>query len=66
LERLTAIADERGITQLVAEVLPENRLMLDVLRDGFGAHVTFHEGIEMVEFPASSWRLAHERFKSGA
>lgn len=66
LERLTAIAEERGITTLVAEVLPENRLMLDVFRDGFDAHVAFHEGIESVEFPASSWRLARERFESGA
>jgi GNAT superfamily N-acetyltransferase len=66
LERLAAIAEEHGITQLVAEVLPENRLMLDLLRDGFDAHVTFHEGIETVEFPASSWRLANERFESGA
>jgi GNAT superfamily N-acetyltransferase len=66
LERLTAIAEERGITQLVAEVLPENRLMLDVFRDGFDAHVAFHEGIESVEFPTSSWRLARERFESRA
>jgi GNAT superfamily N-acetyltransferase len=66
LERLTAIAEERGITQLVAEVLPENRLMLDVFRDGFDAHVTFHGGIERVEFPSSSWRLARERFEAGS
>jgi GNAT superfamily N-acetyltransferase len=66
LERLTAIAEERGITQLVAEVLPENRLMLDVFRDGFDAHVSFHEGIETVEFPTSSWRLARERFDAVA
>jgi GNAT superfamily N-acetyltransferase len=66
LERLTAIAEERGITRLVAEVLPENRLMLDVFRDGFDAHVAFHEGIETVEFPTSSWRLARERFESSA
>jgi GNAT superfamily N-acetyltransferase len=66
MERLTGIAEDRGITQLVAEVLPENRLMLDVFRDGFDAKVAFHEGIERVEFPASSWRLAHERFESPA
>jgi len=66
LERLATIAEERGITRLVAEVLPENRLMLDVFRDGFDAHVAFHEGIERVEFPSSSWRLARERFDSRA
>jgi hypothetical protein len=48
----------------VAEVLPENRAMLDVFRDGFDAHVAFHEGIDTVEFPTSTWRLARERFGS--
>jgi GNAT superfamily N-acetyltransferase len=62
LERLAAVAEERGITQFVAEVLPENRLMLDVFRDGFDARVALRGGIEMVTFPTSSWRLARERF----
>ena len=46
----------------VAEVLPENRAMLDVFRDGFDAHVALHEGVGTVEFPTSTWRLARERF----
>jgi GNAT superfamily N-acetyltransferase len=66
LERLCAVAEQRGITQFVAEVLPDNQLMLDVFRDGFDAHVAFHEGTETVEFPTSSWRLARERFGSSA
>ena len=64
LERLAAVAEQHGITQFVAEVLPDNRMMLDVFRDGFDAHVAFHEGIETVEFPTSAWRLARERFGS--
>jgi hypothetical protein len=43
-------------------VLPENQGMLDVFRDGFGAHVALHEGIDTVEFPTSAWRLAREHF----
>jgi GNAT superfamily N-acetyltransferase len=62
MEQIGAVAEERGITQFVAEVLPENRAMLDVFRDGFDAHVAFHEGPETVEFPTAAWRLARERF----
>jgi L-amino acid N-acyltransferase YncA len=62
VERLAALAERRGIRRFVAAVLPENRPMLDVFRDGFDAEVAFHDGTEMVEFPTSSWRLAHERF----
>jgi GNAT superfamily N-acetyltransferase len=64
MQRIGAVAQERGITHFVAEVLPENRAMLDVFRDGFDAHVALHEGIDTVEFPTSSWRLARERFCS--
>ena len=62
MERIGAVAEERGITQFVAEVLPENRAMLDVFRDGFDAHVAFHEGTDTVEFPTAAWRLARKRF----
>jgi GNAT superfamily N-acetyltransferase len=65
LERLATVAELRGITRFVAEVLPDNRLMLDVFRDGFDAYVAVHEGIDTVEFPTSAWRLARERFESG-
>jgi len=62
MQRIGAVAQERGITHFVAEVLPENRAMLDVFRDGFDAHVALREGIDTVEFPTSAWRLARERF----
>jgi GNAT superfamily N-acetyltransferase len=61
IERLAAVAEERGIAQLVAEVLPENRAMLDVFRHGFDARVAFHDGIETVVLPTSAWRLARAR-----
>ena len=63
IERLAAIAEERGITHFVAEVLSENRAMLDVFREGFDGRVVRHEGPEeRVEFLTSGWRLAQERF----
>ncbi|HTR73533.1 MAG TPA: GNAT family N-acetyltransferase [Solirubrobacteraceae bacterium] len=62
IERLGAVAEQRGIVNFVAEVLPENRAMLDVFRDGFDAHLTFHEGTDLVEFPTAAWRLARRRF----
>jgi acetate---CoA ligase (ADP-forming) len=63
IERLAVIAEERGITHFVAEVLVENQAMLDVFREGFDARVVHHEGPEeRVEFLTSGWRLAHERF----
>jgi acetate---CoA ligase (ADP-forming) len=62
IERLGVVAERHGITRFVAEVLPENRAMLDVFRDGFDAHVTCREGVDRVEFPTSAWRTASERF----
>lgn len=62
LERLGAIAEQRGITGFVAEVLPDNKQMLDVFRDGFDARVTWRGGIEAVEFPTSAWQLARDRY----
>ena len=62
LARLAAIAEERGIIRFIAEVLPENREMLQVFRDGFGARVAFREGTDAVEFATASWRLCDERF----
>jgi len=64
VERLAELAERRGISTLVAEVLPDNRLMLDVLRDGFDARVKWSEGVDEVEFPAASWRLARQRFEA--
>ncbi len=62
IERLGAVAERHGITRFVAEVLPDNRAMLDVFRDGFNAHVACRDGVDRVEFPTSAWRTAGERF----
>jgi GNAT superfamily N-acetyltransferase len=65
IERLAMTAEQRGITHFVAEVLSENRAMLDVFREGFDARVVHRDGPqERVEFLTSGWRLAHERFHS--
>lgn len=62
IARLAMIAEQRGITRFVAEVLCENRAMLDVFREGFDARVVRHDGPqERVEFLTSGWRLAHQR-----
>jgi len=67
IERLAVIAEQRGITHFVAEVLCENRAMLEVFREGFDARVVRHEGPqEQVEFLTSGWRVAHERFDRSA
>ncbi len=67
VERLAEIAEQRGITHLVAEVLCENHAMLDVFRDGFDARVVHHAGPqERVEFLTSGRRLARERFAAEA
>jgi len=65
IERLAAAAEQRGVTRFVAEVLPDNRAMLDVFRDGFDAQLSFRDGTDIVEFPTASWRLARERFGEG-
>ena len=66
IERLAVIAERHGITHFVAEVLFENRAMLDVFQQGFDARVVRHEGPEeRVEFLTSGWHLAHDRFGLG-
>jgi len=63
IERLAVIAEQRGITLFVAEVLSENHAMLDVFREGFDGRVIHREGPEKtVEFLTSGWRLARARF----
>ena len=65
IERLAIVAERRGITRFVAEVLCENRAMLDVFRGGFDARVVQHAGPEeRVELLTSAWHLARERFGS--
>jgi GNAT superfamily N-acetyltransferase len=64
VERLAVVAEERGITHFVAEVLCDNHAMLDVFREGFDGRVVRHEGPdERVEFLTEGWRLAHQRFR---
>jgi L-amino acid N-acyltransferase YncA len=58
IQTLATVAEDGGVTDFVAEVLPENHAMLDVFRNGFDAHVRFREGIDQVEFPTSAWRTA--------
>lgn len=66
IERLAIIAEQRGITHFVAEVLSENQAMLDVFREGFDGRVVRQDGSEKrVEFLTSGWRLARERFDMG-
>jgi len=62
LERLGELAERQGTDTFVAQVLGENRAMLEVFRDGFDARVSWREGLDFVEFPTSAWRLARERF----
>lgn len=64
IERLSELAEQRGITTFDAQVLPENRAMLDVFKDGFDAHLKWAEGVDRVEFPTSAWRLARERYSA--
>jgi GNAT superfamily N-acetyltransferase len=63
IKRLAIVAEQHGITHFVAEVLCENRAMLDVFREGFDGHVVRREGPEeRVEFLTAGWRMARERF----
>jgi GNAT superfamily N-acetyltransferase len=63
IEQLAVVAEQHGITCFVAEVLCENRAMLDVFREGFDARVVRRQGPEeRVEFLTSGWRLAQQRF----
>ncbi|MDN5762468.1 MAG: GNAT family N-acetyltransferase [Microlunatus sp.] len=52
LEHLADAARERGITEFVAEVLPQNRRMAQVFADaGYRVHQGYDEGVLMVDFP---------------
>ena len=57
-------AREQGIETLVAEVLPENHRMLDVLQDsGLPLHVRADRGVLHVELPAEMTPDARRRFE---
>lgn len=58
LIELAQLAEARQITCFFAEVLPENRDMLTIFCDGFGAETVGGRDEVDVEFPTSSWRRA--------
>ena len=60
--RLAQFAEEHRIPCFFAEVLPENRDMLAIFRDGFAAVTTASRDEVDVEFPTSRWRTAATRF----
>ena len=61
LIELVRCAESRQIKWLFAEVLPENRDMLTLFTDAFGARTVGRNGEIDVLFAASSWRRATER-----
>jgi N-acetylglutamate synthase-like GNAT family acetyltransferase len=62
--RLSQSAEEHHISHFFAEVLPENRDMLAVFRDGFTTVSRDRPDATAIEFPTSGWRAAHKRFES--
>ena len=51
LEHLAAIAQELGVEQFTAEVLPQNRRMLNVFKEaGYAVHHHFEDGVVEVAF----------------
>ena len=51
LEHLAAIAQELGVEQFTAEVLPQNRRMLNVFKEaGYAVHHHFEDGVVEVPF----------------
>jgi GNAT superfamily N-acetyltransferase len=65
IRELAAVAKTHGVTHFTAQVLPENREMLSVFRDGFDARIDFRHGIDAVEFETADGRLAGERLAAG-
>ena len=61
LIRLARVAEGHGISELVAEVLPENHDMLAVLHDAFRARERHVGGVVDLEFPTASWATARKR-----
>jgi hypothetical protein len=62
--RLAQSAEENQISHFFAEVLPENRDMLAVFRDGFTTVSRSRHDVTEIEFPTSGWHAAHIRFES--
>jgi GNAT superfamily N-acetyltransferase len=55
---LAQVAEARQIRHFFAEVLPENRDMLTIFGDGFGAETVLRQDEVDVEFSISSWPRA--------
>ncbi|MDP9341897.1 MAG: GNAT family N-acetyltransferase [Actinomycetota bacterium] len=63
LGQLAEMAEENGIRVFEAQVLPNNRRMIDVFREsGFPVSMRSEPGTVIVEFPASLTEEALERF----
>jgi acetate---CoA ligase (ADP-forming) len=63
LERLASAASANGVHTFVAQVLPENHVMIDVFRQsGFDVSIRAKPGSIDVEFPTSTTPEAIERF----
>jgi acyl-CoA synthetase (NDP forming)/RimJ/RimL family protein N-acetyltransferase len=67
LEHLAAIGQELGVQRFTAEVLPQNRRMLNVFKEaGYAVHHHFEDGVVMVGFDirpteqSTAVRLARE------
>ncbi|NNG19335.1 GNAT family N-acetyltransferase [Naumannella sp. ID2617S] len=61
LEHLAEAARERDIVRFVAEVLPQNRRMVQVFADaGYTVHREFEDGMIVVEFPISPTEQSRE------
>lgn len=67
LEHLAAISQELGVERFTAEVLPQNRRMLNVFKEaGYAVHHRFEDGVVMVNFDirpteqSTAVRLARE------
>jgi GNAT superfamily N-acetyltransferase len=64
IARLAEEAEAAGIGTFIAEVLPDNRQMLDVFGHGFAASRRLHDGEVDIQFPTSGWRLVRERVRA--
>lgn len=61
LEHLAEAARERGLSRFVAEVLPQNRRMVQVFADaGYTISREFEDGMILVEFPISPTERSRE------
>jgi GNAT superfamily N-acetyltransferase len=65
LINLAQVAEARQIKHFFAEVLPENRDMLTIFADGFGAECVVRQDEVDIEFSTSSWPRAQAGLEPG-